>query len=356
MVALTAYQPTWAGTSTFVQKSVLPGDNLISILQKQGFSSEERERVLAQDKNLRRLFLTLDTHYLVRRQGDEVELHMFDSQTENAFKIIKNRNSVKVSAYNPEYKTTVTRVEGRVSGSLMNSVYTRVPSNWVATRFLDAYAFDLGTTQNLQKGARFSLTLEKRYEGPYFVKYGEVLQTSLETSHGFVTKRFVRYKNAGIFIRDHAPMDLKGFYAPVDYIRVSSRFQPHRLHPVTGRVQPHLGVDFELPEGASVLASRNGIVTKMGHSKAAGNFIVLMHANGIATGYAHMHVLDSRIHLGLPVRAGEKIGEVGCTGYCTRAHLHFAVKIHGQMVDPMKYIKPYSPHYETLLQDRLARN
>lgn len=339
-----------------MQKSVLPGDNLISILQKQGFSATEREHVLAQDKNLRHLFLTLDTHYLVHAQNNEIELHMFDSQTENAFKIVKNKSGIKVSAYNPEFKTVVSRVEGRVSGSLLNSILARVPSNWVATRFIDAYAFEVRSTQNLQKGARFSLTLEKRYEGPYFIKYGEVLQTSLEVNHVALNKKFVRYKNMGIFIREHAPMDTRAFYAPVDYIRVSSHFQPHRLHPVTGRLQPHLGVDFELPEGASVLAARNGVVTRFGHSKAAGNFIVLMHSNGIATGYAHMHFLDPRIHEGLHVKAGEKIGEVGCTGYCTRAHLHFAVKIHGQMVDPLRFIKPYSTHYEGLLQERLAQN
>ncbi|HWU42130.1 MAG TPA: M23 family metallopeptidase, partial [Bdellovibrio sp.] len=68
-----------------------------------------------------------------------------------------------------------------------------------------------------------------------------------------------------------------------------------------------------------------------------------------------LYRIDRKIRPGLKISAGEKIAEVGCTGYCTRAHLHFAIRFHGRMVDPLKYIKAYPYQMERQLA-ALAQN
>jgi murein DD-endopeptidase MepM/ murein hydrolase activator NlpD len=196
----------------------------------------------------------------------------------------------------------------------------------------------------------------KQYEMGQFVKYGEVTQTSLEIDGQAVRKKFVRHKDGGVFFNDQDLLENRPFFAPVNYIKIASTFQPNRLHPITRRLQPHLGVDFELPVGEPVLAARSGVVVRYGNNHAAGNYIVLMHSNGIETSYNHLHRIDRKIRSGLKVTAGEKIAEVGCTGYCTRAHLHFAVKMKGRMVNPMNYIKPYPRSMQAMLEARVARN
>ncbi|UOF00528.1 M23 family metallopeptidase [Bdellovibrio reynosensis] len=354
-IAFISYQPAQASANTFTAKPIRLGDNLLSILRQNGFSEKEREKVLASDRGLRNLFLTLDTRYLVRRSGNTIELRMFDSQTSDAFKIVKQGKSVKALRYNPNYYVVLKKVEGRVHGSLLGSVLAQVNSNWVATRFTDAYVFDL-VSRNVSRGSRFSFTVEKNYEAGQFVKYGEVLQTSLEIGGELVQKKFVRHKDAGVFFNSQDLFEQRPFYAPVEYLKVASKFQPNRKHPITGRHQPHLGIDFELPVGDPVYAPRYGTVVRYGNNRAAGNYIVLLHPNGMETSYNHLHRIDRRVRQGLKVRAGEKIGEVGCTGYCTRAHLHFAVKRKGRMVDPIKFIKPYPSHMERLLEARVASN
>lgn len=356
LLAFTSYQSVQAGANTFTAKPVRLGDNLISILRQQGFSEKEREQVLASDRAIRNLFLTLDTRYLVRRAKNEVELRVFDSQTSEAFRILKKNSKIQTASYDPAFKVKIFRIEGRIYGSVLGSILPKVNSNWVATRFMDAYAFDISSARQIARGARYWFTVEKLYEGDQFVKYGEVLQTSLEIDGERVQKKFVRYKNGGVFFSDDDWLEDRPFYAPVEYIKIASRFQPHRLHPITGRKQPHLGVDFELPVGDPVFAPRKGTVVRYGHNRAAGNYIVLLHNNGMETSYNHLYRIDKRIRQGLKVSAGERIGEVGCTGYCTRAHLHFAVKKKGRMVDPMQFIKPYPSQMEALLEERFASN
>ncbi len=356
ILVLTYYQSVHAGANNFTAKQIRSGDNLLSILRQQGFSTREREKVLASDLGLRRLFLTLDTRYLLRRDRNEVELRVFDSQTSDAFRILKKNGVVQAAPYKPQFKTTVLRVDGKVHGSILGSILPKVNSNWVATRFTDAYVFDIKSAKELRRGAPFWFTVEKKYENGLFVKYGEILQTSLEIDGDVVRKKFVRSKNGGVFFNDQDLQEKRAFYSPVNYIKIASTFQPNRLHPITRKRVPHLGVDFELPIGDPVLAARKGVVVRYGNNHAAGNFIVLRHANGIESSYNHLYKIDRRIREGLMVNAGDKIAEVGCTGYCTRAHLHFALKIKGRMVDPLKYIKPYPQNMHQMLASQVASN
>lgn len=355
LLALTSYQPARAAANNFTAKQVRLGDNLISILRQNGFTQKEREIVLDSNAKLRRLFLTLDTRYLIRKSKNEIELRMFDSQTSDAFRILKSNGRILARAYEPNYKVTLARVEGRVYGSLLGSILAKINSNWVATRFMDAYAFDIAP-RAVGRGAAFWFTVEKQHEEGQFIKYGEVLHTSLTINGRAVHKKFVRGKSGGVFFSSEDLLEEKPFYAPVDYIKIASRFKPDRLHPITKRLQPHLGLDFELPVGEPIYAPRKGTVVRYGRNHAAGNYIVLLHSNGMETSYNHLNRIDRRIRQGLRVNAGEKIGEVGCTGYCTRAHLHFAVKKKGRMVDPIKYIKSYPAHMESMLEERVASN
>ncbi|MNS59038.1 Murein DD-endopeptidase MepM [compost metagenome] len=237
---------------------------------------------------------------------------------------------------------------------MLGSVLGKVDSNWVATRFMDAYAFETKTGRKLRAGAKFSFLLEKKYEGVHFIKYGEILQTSLQIGNRTVAKHFVRSQSGGVFIDKEDLLENKFFYSPVDYLRIASHFQPNRRHPITKRLQPHLGVDFEGPAGKHVFAPRSGVVVRYGRNHAAGNYIVIKHAQGIESSYNHLSRIASNIRTGATVSTGEIIGEIGNTGYSTRPHLHFAVRKNGKMVDPLLMMKAYPSRMESLVQSRIA--
>lgn len=354
--SLLSYQRAFAGANGFIAKKVQIGDNVVSLLRQYRFSEAERSQVLTQAPALRLLYLQLDVGYLVKQETDRTELRLYDPQKDVVFVIKKNGKTIESKRARVVYKTTIARVDGRVNGSLMANILGKINSNWVASRFMDAYIMDHNLDRGLDRGAKFWFTVEKKYDGPFFVRYGEVLQTSLEVRGRHLKKRYVKINSdGGVFISENDLIKNRPFYSPVAYLRVASLFQPHRRHPITRKVQPHLGIDFELPEGSPIYAARSGVVVRFGKNHAAGNYVVLLHANGVETSYNHMKRLHAKIRRGLKLNAGEKLGEVGCTGYCTKAHLHFAVKKNGRMVDPLKFLRPYPVFAENLLHSKVAQ-
>ena len=310
---------------------------------------------MTQVPKLNHLYLQLDVNYLVKTDGGQTEMRLYEPQKDVVYVIKKSTAGVEAKMARAIFKTTIARFDGQVRGSLMANILGQVDSNWVASRFMDAYIMDYNLNRGLERGAKFWLTVEKKYDGPFFVRYGEVLQTSLNIRGRVVQKRFVKINSGGVFISESDLIKNRPFYAPVDYLRVASLFQPHRRHPITRKIQAHLGVDFELPEGDPIYAARTGTVVRFGKNRAAGNYVVLMHGNGIETSYNHMKQIDSRIRFGLKLNAGDRVGEVGCTGYCTKAHLHFAVRQKGRMVDPLKFLRPYPIFAENLLHAKVAQ-
>lgn len=96
----------------------------------------------------------------------------------------------------------------------------------------------------------------------------------------------------------------------------------------------HAGLDFPATSGAPVRASRRGVVTSAGwDSGGFGNLVVVRHARGVTSWYAHLARL--RVRPGERVGRGERLGDVGATGLATGPHLHFEVRLRGAAVDPL---------------------
>lgn len=100
--------------------------------------------------------------------------------------------------------------------------------------------------------------------------------------------------------------------------------------PRRGRM--HYGVDLDLETGTPVVAAFEGMVRIARYHRSFGNVIVLRHANGLETLYAHLSRID--VQAGSMVDAGAPIGLGGSTGRSTGSHLHFEVRYLGQPMDP----------------------
>ena len=95
----------------------------------------------------------------------------------------------------------------------------------------------------------------------------------------------------------------------------------------------HAGVDVIAPLGAPVVAAAAGRVTWVGFRDGWGMLVVVAHAAGVRTFYAHLAAAS--VHLGERVSTGAQIGVVGATGDATGPHLHFEVRVRGAAVDPL---------------------
>ena len=109
-----------------------------------------------------------------------------------------------------------------------------------------------------------------------------------------------------------------------------------RIHPVLGGWRMHNGIDVGLPTGSPIYASANGRVILSGRWGGYGRTVVLDHGGGLSTLYAHQSSIA--VSVGDELLAGDVIGYIGCSGYCTGPHLHFEVREAGAPVDPMTYL------------------
>lgn len=120
--------------------------------------------------------------------------------------------------------------------------------------------------------------------------------------------------------------------------RISSSFDPHRKHPITGRISPHNGTDFATPVGTSVLAAGDGVVVKARKHPLAGNYVVIKHGREYSTRYLHLHRI--LVKPGDHVSMGQRIALSGNTGRSTGPHLHFELLKYGHPVNAMKVPLP----------------
>jgi murein DD-endopeptidase MepM/ murein hydrolase activator NlpD len=105
-----------------------------------------------------------------------------------------------------------------------------------------------------------------------------------------------------------------------------------RIHPVTGDLRFHTGVDLRAAEGAPIRAAAGGIVRDAGRRGGYGKTVEIDHGNGTSTLYAHASQL--LVSKGQRVDEGKPVALVGQTGQATGPHLHFELRRHDHPVDP----------------------
>lgn len=118
--------------------------------------------------------------------------------------------------------------------------------------------------------------------------------------------------------------------------RITSRFGD-RDHPIFDRMVFHRGIDIGAKPGSAVFAARAGVVTVAGVDEGYGKVIILKHGQNYRTLYAHLR--RRFVRKGQYVQKGQRIGEIGQTGFTTGPNLHFEVRKGDKAIDPLKFIQ-----------------
>ena len=126
--------------------------------------------------------------------------------------------------------------------------------------------------------------------------------------------------------------------APVQFSRISSRYNLKRKIAFYGRVRPHRGTDFAAPRGTPIRATASGTVTKSSYTRSNGNYVKIKHNGTYSTQYLHM---DKRgVKVGQFVNQGDYIGTVGMTGNTSGPHVCYRFWKNGKQVDPLRQKLP----------------
>jgi murein DD-endopeptidase MepM/ murein hydrolase activator NlpD len=98
----------------------------------------------------------------------------------------------------------------------------------------------------------------------------------------------------------------------------------------------HDGIDIAAPEGTPILAIEAGEVIYSDQLRGYGNMVIVRHAGGFISVYAHNE--SNLVRVGQTVARGEVVGKVGSTGRVSGPHLHFEIRRNNAAEDPLRYL------------------
>lgn len=192
---------------------------------------------------------------------------------------------------------------------------------------------------DVRAGDTFSLLYEERYIDGKKLGNGAVLAAQFNNQGSNYNAFRYAYDNGEVgYYNEHGVSMRKAFLrAPLDFTRISSSFNPNRLHPIFKTKRPHRGIDYSAARGTPVYAAGDGRVTRAGYSKANGNYVVIKHGEQYTTKYLHLH--KRNVKKGQRVKQQQIIGSVGSTGYATGPHLHYEFLVNGVHRNPRTVLR-----------------
>ena len=329
------------------EEQVAEGENFNSFLMRLGISDTEVHNLLAQ-KSFSPDLVKLRANQMVSIQADNkggLSAIQFFSDDDDGEKILlaleKVNGNWQASANEVETVTMPTlRAVNVVTSARGALAQARVPveiREAISEIFSDKFALD-----DLKEGDTVRVLYESHYFRGQEVSTGNIMALEVgKSGRLYQAYYFDHGDNTGAYYDHRGKALSKGEFAkiPVNATRVSSPYGT-RYHPILKTYRMHSGIDYAAPTGTPIMAPADGVVSFAGVKGGYGNAIMLNHRKGMETLYGHMSAFVSGVSAGKSVKAGDVIGFVGSTGRSTGPHLHYEVRINGQIVDPSTVALP----------------
>lgn len=161
-------------------------------------------------------------------------------------------------------------------------------------------------------------------------------ETAGETGAEVSTLAYVLYSDNNLPENVNLEQALLGFDYCTPVMGVLSSGFGYREHPVEGEERFHYGIDIAADTGTAIGCFADGTVTAVGDSSSYGKYLIVEHAGGFSTLYAHCSRIIAAS--GQTVKEGETIAEVGQTGVATGPHLHLELHQGERYLNPIYYV------------------
>jgi murein DD-endopeptidase MepM/ murein hydrolase activator NlpD len=252
-------------------------------------------------------------------------------------------DSLNITVVKSHIDIRIQKESGTIYSSLWQSFIDNKLSPALVSKVASLYAWTIDFF-DIQLGDHYKIIFESKYVENKFIGVGNI-KAILFNHKGkdFYAFRYLSKseKVESYFTEDGESMERALLSAPLEYVRISSKFSNRRLHPIKKIYRPHHGVDYAAPSGTDVVSTGDGKVIFAGRSGGAGNMIKIKHSFGnVVTKYLHLLRFEKGIKVGKYVEQGQKIGEVGSTGLSTGPHLDYRVYINGKAKNPLKLNVP----------------
>jgi murein DD-endopeptidase MepM/ murein hydrolase activator NlpD len=206
------------------------------------------------------------------------------------------------------------------------------------------FGWDIDFALDIRPGDEFSLIYEELFLDGERIGFGNILIANFVNRGREITA--IRYEdgkgNAQYYDPSGHSMRKEFLRNPIDFARISSRFNLKRKHPVLNKFRAHRGTDYAARTGTPIKSTGDGKVIFAGRKGGFGNCVIVQHGSRYQTLYAHLSKFNRKARKGRRVKQGQVIGYVGSTGLATGPHLHFEFRVDGVHRDSLRIKLPKS--------------
>jgi len=338
----TKAQPVLEDVALWQNVEVKSGDSISAIFTKVGLSAQDLFRLLNSSdeaKVLNQVYPGYQLDFLIPKEGELEQLRLLKSPLEGFLFTLNNNNYDVESILNfPQLKPTFK--VGTIADSLfMAGQREQIPAVTIM-EMANIFGGVIDFILDPRTGDDFSILYDEKYLDGEFIGHGDILATQY-TNQGktFTAVRYIDEEGeAGYYNAEGESMRKAFLRSPLDVFRISSNFNPRRRHPILNTIRAHKGTDYAAPRGTPIRATSDGQVTRASRNGSFGNLVIIKHAGGFETKYAHLSKYGNGIKKGRRVRQGDIIGYVGTTGSATGPHLHYEFLMGGVHQNPRTII------------------
>ena len=343
---IVAVEPAAPTEPQWQQLTVASGDTLSTLFDRADLGASTLHAILNSSEDARR-FTRLNVGQVLEYQTDADGQLLAMRSKLNDLESIRVERTADGFVFNKDVIEPDVReryVHGTITSSLFLAAQNAGLNHNLTMQMANIFGYDVDFARDIRQGDSFEVLFEELHVGDKTVGNNNILAARF-TSRG-KTYTAVRYTDsngyASYYRADGTSMRKAFIRTPVDFARISSRFNPGRLHPVLNRIRAHKGVDYAAATGTPIKATGDGRVVSAGRKGGYGNAVVIQHGRKYQTLYGHMSRFANGVRAGSNVTQGQIIGYVGMTGLATGPHLHYEFRVDGRHVDPLSVQLPAS--------------
>ena len=314
------------------------GDNLTTLFKKAGLGANQLYPMLngiKPSKVLSRLKPGETLNFLI----NDGELSKLKHTTSPLTHTLISRNDAGFEIDKIEYTPKITHSysSGTIEDSLFLSGANAGLSQQKIMELAGIFGWDIDFVLDIRRGDSFELVYEERWLDGNKIGEGDIVAAQfINQGKTFSAIRFTDSNgDSNYFTPDGKSMRKAFLRTPVDFTRISSKFNPNRKHPIFKTNRPHRGVDYAAPTGTPIKSAGDGKVIFAGVKGGYGKTVIVQHGQKYTTLYAHMSRIKPGMKRGKRVKQGNTIGYVGSTGYATGPHLHYEFRLNGVHRNPL---------------------
>lgn len=311
---------------------VLRNDSLAKIFERNGLSAKTLLQVSKSGEAANTLVRKLQPGQVIQLGylEDEFVQLVYPLSKMNLIEIHKTDNGFTAQEIEKQVDVKQSFAAAEITSNFWNAGLQAGLTNRQIMNLANVFGWDVDFALDIRKGDSFAVVYEELYVEGEYVGTGDILAAEfINQGANFAA---VRHTDGAYYTPEGRSMRKAFLRAPVNFKYISSNFNPRRLHPVTGRVSPHRGIDYAARTGTPVVSAGDGRVIKSGYSRLNGNYVFIEHGKTYVTKYLHLN--KRLVKTGQRIKQNQKIGTVGATGRVTGPHLHYEFLVNGVHRNP----------------------